>query len=109
MLIQDNCEEDLNRKNLILEEKVAELRKEIDDLTRENKNLNNHLSSCLEFEKQNVELRKEVESLRQENLLLSSGAHTLVARLERIVLDGNTDTVDDEGIDKLLGTAGTVD
>ncbi|XP_031102618.1 uncharacterized protein LOC116006405 [Ipomoea triloba] len=104
----DNCE-DLNRKNWILEEQVTELRKEIDDLKRENKILNNQLSSCLEFEKKNGELRKEVESLRQENLLLSSSAHTLVAQLERIVLDGNTDTVDVVEIDKLLGTAGTVD
>ncbi|XP_019188141.1 PREDICTED: uncharacterized protein LOC109182405 isoform X2 [Ipomoea nil] len=105
----DNCEEDLKRKNWILEEQVTELRKEINDLKRDNKILNNQLSSCLEFEKQNVGLRKEVESLRQENLLLSSSAHTLVARLERIVLDGNTDTVDVVEIDKLLGTAGTVD
>nr|GMD39998.1 Aminotransferase-like mobile domain containing protein [Ipomoea batatas]GME09498.1 Aminotransferase-like mobile domain containing protein [Ipomoea batatas] len=108
-LRNDNCEEDLKRKNWILEEQVTELRKEIDDLKRENKVLNNQLSSCLEFEKKNGELRKEVESLRQENLLLSSSAHTLVARLERIVLDGNTDTVDVVEIDKLLGTAGTVD
>ncbi|CAH9102282.1 unnamed protein product [Cuscuta europaea] len=95
--------DDLERKNLFLEEQITELRKGMADLTRENGILNDRMSSCLQLEKHNEELRKEVDSLRQENRLLSSTTHTLLVRLEGILLDDdhNTDTVDNQSIGKV--------
>ncbi|CAK9144471.1 unnamed protein product [Ilex paraguariensis] len=68
VIISDEDDEgDLGIKNQILEEHNVELKKEIDNLKKENEFLKCQLMLSTRVEEQNVELRKEVENLRPEN------------------------------------------
>ncbi|GFY83856.1 hypothetical protein Acr_03g0006300 [Actinidia rufa] len=73
--------------------KDQKLKREIDNLRKENQLLKNQL---LTFEEQNVELQKEVENLRRENQLLKLSSNSLVARLERLLIVENVDTMEEQ-------------
>ncbi|KAH0752520.1 hypothetical protein KY285_005668 [Solanum tuberosum] len=98
----DDWEDDLQKKSQTLEEQIVHLKKKIGDLTRENKNLKNQLFSSLKFEEQNKKLMDEIENLRQENQELSESTNCLVTRLEKLVVDEITDTLDNESIENNL-------
>uniref|UniRef100_M1AFF7 Uncharacterized protein n=1 Tax=Solanum tuberosum TaxID=4113 RepID=M1AFF7_SOLTU len=98
----DDWEDDLQKKSQTLEEQIVHLKKKIGDLTRENKNLKNQLLSSLKFEEQNKKLMDEIENLRQENQELSESTNCLVTRLEKLVVDEITDTLDNESIENNL-------
>ena len=92
-------EDDRSTNTWILEEQIIKLKKENDDLRKENELLKNKLFSSPNLEKENVDLRKEVESLRRENRSLSVSANSLVARLERLVFDGNVNATEEWSVE----------
>ncbi|XP_056171375.1 uncharacterized protein LOC115685808 isoform X1 [Syzygium oleosum] len=84
-------EDDLMLKNRILKEKIVELEKEMSELIKENNQLKCQLLSSPSLEKENDDLKKEVADLRRENQILSLSSDHLVARLEKLLLDEETD------------------
>lgn len=78
-------------KNRILKEKIVELEKEMSELMKENNQLKCQLLSSPSLEKENDDLKKEVADLRRENQILSLSSDHLVARLEKLLLDEETD------------------
>ncbi|CAN4092593.1 unnamed protein product [Withania somnifera] len=98
----DDWEDDLQKKTQTLEEQIIHLKNKIGDLTRENKILKKQLFSSLKFEEQNKKLKDEIENLRQENQELSESTNRLVTRLQKLVFDEITDTVDNENIENNL-------
>ncbi|KAK4724887.1 hypothetical protein R3W88_027666 [Solanum pinnatisectum] len=98
----DDWEDDLQKKSQTLEEQIVQLKNKIGVLTRENKILKNQLFSSLKSEEQNKKLMDEIENLRQENQEHCESTNRLVTRLEKLVVDEITDTLDNESIENNL-------
>ncbi|PSS32749.1 Serine/threonine-protein phosphatase 7 long form like [Actinidia chinensis var. chinensis] len=85
--------------------KDQKLKREIDNLREENQLLKNQL---LTFEEQNVELQKEAENLRRENQLLMLSSNSLVARLERLLIVENVDTMEEQTSESIGNGKGVI-
>lgn len=79
----------------MLQDQNMELKEEMDKLKRENELLRNQLSSGSHFELLNTQLKKEVDDLRNENKLLSLSSNNLVVRLEKLLLDGDANAIEE--------------
>ena len=79
----------------MLQDQNMELKEEMDILKRENELLQNQLSSGSHFELQNTQLKKEVDDLRNENKLLSLSSNNLVVQLEKLLLDGDANAIEE--------------
>ena len=99
MVVQEGDEENLGTKD-------QKLKREIDNLRKENQLLKNQL---LTFEEHNVELQKEVENLRQENQLLMLSSNSLVARLERLLIVENVHTMEEQTSASIGNGKGVID
>lgn len=76
--------------NQLLEDKVMELRKEINELQMENCLLKAQLSSKQSIETENLDLNREVDNLRREYQSLSLSSDLLMTRLEELLSDEHT-------------------
>ncbi|KAL2337598.1 hypothetical protein Fmac_012044 [Flemingia macrophylla] len=83
-------DDDLRKKNGMLEEENSELKIKIGQVMEENELLRRQILSNTQFEEQNVELKKELELLREEirNLRLSTDSYAEFAdRVHKNILD----------------------
>ena len=74
----------------MLEEENVELKKKIDQVMEENGLLRMQISSNEQFEEQNAELKKELDILREENRILRLSISSFVDRIDRHILDFET-------------------
>ncbi|KAG5071040.1 Protein MAIN-LIKE 2 [Glycine max] len=80
-------DDDIRKKNVMLEVKNTELKMKIDLVMEENELLRTQILSNTRFEEQNAELKKELDLLREENRILRLSISDFADRIDRHVLD----------------------
>ncbi|TKY63630.1 hypothetical protein E2542_SST13508 [Spatholobus suberectus] len=85
---------DLRKKNVKIEEENAELKVKIEQVMGENELLRRQILSNTQFEEQNAELKKELDLLREENRILKLSISSFVDRMDRHVLDFETNATE---------------
>ncbi|KAH1068496.1 hypothetical protein GYH30_006166 [Glycine max] len=80
-------DDDIRKRNVMLEVKNTELKMKIDLVMEENELLRTQILSNTRFEEQNAELKKELDLLREENRILRLSISDFADRIDRHVLD----------------------
>ncbi|KAK7349701.1 hypothetical protein VNO77_07281 [Canavalia gladiata] len=84
----------LRKKNVMLEVENAELKMKIGLVTEENELLHKQILSNTQFKEQNADLKKELDLLREENTILRLSISRFVDRMDRHVLDFETNATE---------------
>ncbi|KAK7390221.1 hypothetical protein VNO78_25520 [Psophocarpus tetragonolobus] len=90
-------DDDLRRKNVMLEEENTELKIKINQVMRENELFRTQILSNTQFEEQNSELKKELDSLREENRILRLSISSFADRIDRHIFDLESNAADGYG------------
>ncbi|KHN14505.1 Serine/threonine-protein phosphatase 7 long form like [Glycine soja] len=80
-------DDDITKKNVMLEVENTELKMKIDQVMEENELLYTQILSNTRFEEQNNELKKELDLLREENRILRLSISSFADRIDRHILD----------------------
>ncbi|CAL0306300.1 unnamed protein product [Lupinus luteus] len=89
------CDDDLRKKNVMLEEEIVELKMKVDHVMEENRDLRRQIQLNTQLEYQNAELKKELDLLREENRSLLQSIGSFGDRLERHILDFETNATEE--------------
>lgn len=89
-----DLQDELRKKNVMLEEANVELKMKIGHVMEENGLLRRQILSNTQLEEQNAELKKELDLLREENRILRQSISSFVGRMDRYVLDFETNATE---------------
>ncbi|KAE9603176.1 hypothetical protein Lal_00018684 [Lupinus albus] len=89
------CDDDLRKKNVMLEEEIVELKMKVGLVMEENRHLHIQIQLNTQLEDQNASLKKELDLLREENRSLLQSIGSFGDRLERHIFDFETNATEE--------------